>query len=386
MQNNREKITASLIKLEAWVEEHNYKGYEPFDGLSSPFRFLTFGNLFLDRLLLQLIRQSPINLRPILGIKPLESSKGRGYMVSGYLTMYKATGDQQYREKAVQCLDWLIAHKSPKFDHYSWANHFDFASRGGRYEKNDSIIVWTALIGQAFLDAYEILKEERYLDVAKSICEWILSLPREKTDSGICLSYLANEQSSIHNSNMLGGAMLARTARLTGNNAMMKVAKEAMEYSCSRQLPDGAWYYGEAQNSRWIDNFHTGYNLDSLKGYIENSNDRSYDEKLQKGFEYYVEHFFEDTGRPKYYHNRAYPIDSQCASQSIETLTNFADHYQIALEMALKVANWTIDNMQDDKGYFYYRQYPLMKAKTPMLHWAQATTYKALTLLLSKLN
>jgi len=27
----------------------------------------------------------------------------------------------------------------------------------------------------------------------------------------------------------------------------------------------------------------------------------------------------------------------------------------------------------------------LIKAKTPMLHWAQATTYKALTLLLSKI-
>jgi len=53
----------------------------------------------------------------------------------------------------------------------------------------------------------------------------------------------------------------------------------------------------------------------------------------------------------------------------------------------LKVAQWTIDNMRDRKGYFYYRQYPAgIKAKTPMLHWAQATTYKALTLLLSKIK
>jgi hypothetical protein len=42
--------------------------------------------------------------------------------------------------------------------------------------------------------------------------------------------------------------------------------------------------------------------------------------------------------------------------------------------------------MQDKEGYFYYRQYPLLKAKTPMLHWAQATTYKALSLLLLKLK
>jgi hypothetical protein len=42
--------------------------------------------------------------------------------------------------------------------------------------------------------------------------------------------------------------------------------------------------------------------------------------------------------------------------------------------------------MQDVSGYFYYRRYPLLVSKTPMLHWAQATTYRALSLLLSKMN
>jgi hypothetical protein len=34
--------------------------------------------------------------------------------------------------------------------------------------------------------------------------------------------------------------------------------------------------------------------------------------------------------------------------------------------------------MQSQRGYFYYRQYPLMKARTPMLHWGQGTMFKAL--------
>jgi len=37
-------------------------------------------------------------------------------------------------------------------------------------------------------------------------------------------------------------------------------------------------------------------------------------------------------------------------------------------------------------GYFYYREYPFIRAKTPMLHWAQATTYNALSVLLMKLT
>jgi rhamnogalacturonyl hydrolase YesR len=228
-------------------------------------------------------------------------------MAAGYLIMLKTTKDKQYLEKAINCLEWLIKNKSPKFETYSWANHFDFASRGGRYTKHESIIVWPSLIGQAFLDAYEITKDEKYLKIALSVCDWITSLPRTHTDTGTCLSYLATAESPIHNSNMLGAAMLARTAKLTGNQNLLQIAKEAMQYSCTRQLANGAWYYGEQDNNHWIDNFHTGYNLDSLKCYIDNTGDKTYEKNLAIGFQFYVEHFFEESGRPKYYHKPCLP-------------------------------------------------------------------------------
>jgi len=379
-------LTASIQRVERWVESHDYKGYEPFDGLSSSYRPLTCGSLFLDRLLLQLVRQSPMNLRPLLGVKPLDSTKGRGYMASGYLTMFRATGNPAYAEKAVNCLDWLMRHKSPRFQQFTWANHFDFASRGGRYSKGEPIVVWTALIGQAFLDAFECLNDNCYLEVAKSVCEWILALPRERTKSGTCISYHALFQSSIHNANMLAAAMLARTARLTGDSRAQTVAAEAMEYSCSRQLPDGSWLYAVDPCFHWIDNFHTAYNLDSLKCYIDNTQDLGYAGHLRRGFKFWTTSFFDQQGRPKYYHHRLYPIDSQCAAQAIETLANLAEYDSAALPLGCKVAAWTIANMQDRKGYFYYRRYPLLTARTPMLHWAQATTYKALSALLLRLT
>ena len=380
------KIRNSLDSVAKWVEDRNYRGYEPFDGLSSFFQPLTFDVLLLDRILQQIVRQSPINLRPLMGVPPLESTKGRGYMAWGYLTMYKVTREESYRQRAETCLQWLIDNKSPLYPDFSWANHYDFAGRSGKYHKHESIIVWTSLVGQAFLDAAELLGNEKYLDVANNTADWILKLPREKTESGNCLSYLMKGQKSIHNANMLGAGFLARVAAVSGRNELQEVAYQAMLYSCSRQLEDGSWYYAEADNMHWIDNFHTGYNLDSLKCYIDCSGDETFAEQLRKGFQYYKTHFIEENGRPKYYHNRAYPIDSQCASQSIETLANFAEYDSDSLPLAIKVANWTIDNMQDKKGYFYYRQYPRIKSKTPMLHWAQATTFKGLALLYEKLQ
>ncbi len=382
MQVSRIYYENSLEKVERWVEENRYMGYEPFDGLSSFLRPVTMNNILAERLLQQLVRQCPINLRPVLGVKPQESTKGRGYMAWGYLKRFRATSERQYLTKVQSCFDWLLQHKAPGYVKPSWGNHFDFTSRAGRLPKQEPIIVWTSLIGQVFLDAYQLLHDKKYLETAVMICDWILDLPRERTSSGSCISYVAFTQSSIHNSNMLGAAMLARTAKYTGNKDMLRVSRDAMQYSCSRQLPDGSWYYGEGLKTRWIDNFHTGYNLDSLKCYIDSTGDTTYRENLERGFRYYKSHFFENSGRPRYYHNRVYPVDIQCASQAIDTLAYFADQDKEALLLAQRVANWTIDNMQDRKGYFYFRQLPGIKSRTPMLHWGQATMYKALAHLL----
>jgi hypothetical protein len=381
-----EDVQRSLERVQSWVEQHNYRGYEPFDGLSSWARPLAFGNIFAERLLMQAIRQCPFNLRPIFGVRPLDSTKGRGYMAAGYLYLYRVTREQQYLDKATQCLEWLDQHKVPRFKYHSWSNHFDFSSRGGTYTKDDPIIVWTAAIGQAYLEAFEITRKEWFLRIAESACNWVLELPREKTSHGACISYFAHVQSSVHNSNMLGAALLARAARHNGREEYLSVARSAMEYSCSRQRADGSWWYGEEPKYQWVDNFHTGYNLDSLDGYITASGDNGFRSHVQQGLAFYKSHFFEDTGRPKYYHNRTYPVDIQCAAQSIETLAGFAHRDPACLQLAQKVAAWTIGNMQDSEGYFYYRQYPLVKAKIPMLHWGQGTMFKALARLLLEMK
>ncbi len=308
-------------------------------------------------------------------------------MAAAYLTLFKMTGDQTYKKKATVCLEWLMQNKAPGFEHYSWGKMFDFASRGGRQGKYEPITIWTSLIGMSFLDAYEILGEMKYLKVAESVCEWIMARPRNITESGFCINYtpFGSGDCTIHNQSMVAAAMLARTAKFNANSAYVDVAREAIRFSCQRQLPNGAWYYGENPTYHWIDNFHTGYNLDSLKCYSESTGDGTYEDNLKIGFEFYKNNFFESSGCPKYYDNRIYPIDSQCISQSIETLVNFADYDRASLGLAIKVAKWAIDNMQDKAGYFYFTRYPLATLKAPMIHWAQATTYKALALLVTTL-
>jgi glycosyltransferase involved in cell wall biosynthesis len=378
-------IEGSLDRLTRWVEDHHYRAYDPGDGQLSYLRALTFNHLALERILTATVLRTPFNIRPMLGIAPHTSTKGMGYMAWGYLRRYRSTKETSHAEKAIKCLDWLIEHRSPRYPDFCWGNDFTFTTRAGRIPRGEPTIVWSGLIGQAFVDAHEILGQHRYLEIADSVCDWILKLPCEETDSGTCLSYVASHQLSIHNSNMLGGALLARVGKATGRSGALELARESMRYSCSRQNPDGAWFYGETPKYHWIDNFHTGYNLDSLKRYADSTGDSAFGDHLRRGFRYFKQTFIEPDGRPKYLHDRTFPVDIQCAAQAIDTLAFFSDEDAGSLDLACCVADWTMANMQSPQGYFYYRDLGWKKIKTPMFHWGQGTMFKALAHLLSKL-
>jgi rhamnogalacturonyl hydrolase YesR len=380
------QIQSSLERVITWVQENEYRGYEPADGNSSWLFPLTRGKVFPMRVLQQVVLRAPFNIRPLIGISPHESAIGRGYMAWGYLMINRLNGDDNIRREAVACLEWLIANRASRYPEFCWGDPYEYATRGGRRQYGEPLLIWSALIGQVFLEAYEQFCDEKYLRVAESIGDWILKLPREDTETECCLSYNAYSQASIHNSNIMGAAFLSRVAVLTKNHEAKTVAKCAMAYTCSRQRRDGSWYYAEGPKFHWIDNFHTGYNLSAIKIYSSASKDDSFDDVLVKGRQFYKSRFFEGDGRPKYFHDSVYPIDIQCASQAIDTLTLLAEDDPECLLLAMKVARWTLNNMQGKDGHFFYRDLGWRKVRTPMLHWGQGTMVKALAALLKKLT
>jgi polysaccharide biosynthesis protein VpsJ len=370
------QIRDSLFKLSAWLEVNDYRGYDTFDGLSSRYaRPFTFDNRFLRTVLQQGVRRFPLNLRPLLGIPRERSSKGMGFLARGFIRLHQATGEQVWAEKAESVLQWLIEHKSPGYSGACWGNHFDYQSRTFYLPKGTPTVVWTSLIGHAFLDAFEHFQKEEYLQVAISACEHIMRDLKTRPDGqGACISYIPVHDVEVHNANTLGGSLLARTYSHTGVEPLRALAQKAMQYTAQYQRTDASWYYGEGANLHWVDNFHTAYVLDCFKHYEEGTGDHSFDKNLTSGYEYWKQTFFLEEGIPKYYHNKTLPIDIQCSSQAIDTLVFFSDRDPEALPLALKVAQWTIANMQDQSGYFYYRRYShLLVNKTPTLHWGQAT-------------
>jgi hypothetical protein len=381
----KEQIQTSIRSLANWLERNDYRGYDTFDGLNARYlRWLTFDNKLLLTILQQGVRRFPINIRPILGIKKERSTKGMGFLARGFIRLHRATGEPAWREKAESALEWLIQNSSKGYTGACWGNHFDYQSRTFYLPKGVPTVVWTALIGHAFLDAYEEYKTERFLQVAISACKHILTdLDTFAEGDSLCISYIPTMNKQVHNSNTLGASLLARTYRHTGTTSYQALAAKAIRYTAGHQRSDGSWYYGEAANLHWVDNFHTAYVLDCFKRYADSTGDRTFDPQMNRGYEFWKNTFFLANGTPRYYDRKTLPIDIQCSSQAIDTLVFFADRDPEALPLALKVAQWTIQSMQDSSGYFYYRRYSRgLVNRTPTMHWGQATMLCALAGLL----
>jgi polysaccharide biosynthesis protein VpsJ len=165
-QNSVEKaeIYESILRLSGWLQRNSYRGYDTFDGLSARFvRPLTFENKFLRIVLQQGVRRFPINLRPFLGVAKAHSTKGMGFLARAFMRLHRTTGDNVWADQAEFALQWLIENQSLGYSGACWGNHFDYQSRTFYLPKGMPTIVWTALIGHAFLDGFEHFQRDLYL-------------------------------------------------------------------------------------------------------------------------------------------------------------------------------------------------------------------------------
>jgi hypothetical protein len=378
----RKSHVASATKVHEWLLSHEFSAYDPFEGLNAWVRPLA-PTKFLRQALQKSVRMAPLNPRPFLGIRPSQSTKAMGYFARAYLKLDRFDPGCGFADHARIAMEWLLDHPSPGYSGLAWGNHFDYQNRLFFLPAGEPTVVWTALIGHAFIDAWEQLKERRWLEAGRSVAAFILNdLERREAGDGICISYIPSAFCAVHNANLLAAGFLARVGLHADDKRALTVARDAVDYTVGCQHRDGSWWYGEADNLHWVDNFHTGYILDSLWWYMVGSGDASHAESLVNGADFFAANFFRSDGLPKYYPNRWWPVDIQCAAQGIESLVQLSRVLNpTLLPVAEQVAKWTIDHMQQPDGRFAYQLWPGMLNKTPMLHWGQATMLHALACL-----
>lgn len=383
MISNNDVIYASFLKLKSYCEKERFNGWDPYDGLnSSLFSKVPFlaSNRTARLFWIQFFKRSPINFRCIAGVKKGLNPKGLGLFLSGYCNLYKINPDTEILENIKFLADSLLMLQSQGYSGSCWGYNFDWQARAFFQAKNTPTVVATCYIAMALFDAYEITGCEAYLKTAISSSQFIVSdLNRTYNDQGdFCFSYSPKDTSQVFNASLLGSRLLGRVYKYTGQQDLLELARSSIRFCCAAQNPDGSWPYGNLPFHKWVDNFHTGFNLEALMGFQTDTQDESFATYINSGVGYYLQNFFTEKGMPKYYDNQLYPVDVHCPAQLVLTLSrlNIFERHRALIDKVLK---WTILNMQDQEGYFYYQVRKLITNKIPYMRWAQAWVFLAFT-------
>lgn len=376
------------LDLPAYCRVNKWAGYDPYDALNSRvFKALPFLNFKLARLALtQGVKRCPINLRPLLLVPKTPNPKGIALFLSS-LTKLLKIGLVDRDNDIGTMADMLLALRSPDERYSCWGYNFDWQSRLILVPQGMPNIICTTFAANALLDAHEQSRKSQWLDAAVSAAEFTLDvLFRREGGSKAFFSYTPLEQSGIHNANLFGASLLCRISLLTGRKMFLEPALDAARYSVGKQHEDGSWAYGELPSQRWIDNFHTGFNLVALRRISEYIGTAEFDPAIRRGLEFYKDHFFCEDGAPRYYHDATYPIDIHSVAQSIITLIELKNFAEGNIPLAYSVVNWGLRNMWDPRGFFYFQQLPHYTVRISFMRWSQAWMLMALSTLLEAHN
>jgi hypothetical protein len=373
-------IQVALERMRAWGEARDWRGYDPYDALNSPLApLLTLRTRSGRRALTQAVKRSPVNLRPLLGIKPDWNAKAIGLVASGYLGM-AATGDESAEHHAERWLEWLVSNSSGDEGGLAWGYHFDVQTRFFFYPRGTPNTIATSFVTHALLDGLELLKEERWGHAALSACRFLTTNMYAQKLEQRYFRYLPDDDQLVHNANLLACAVLARAGTLLGDDGLVEPARRALASSLGAQREDGSWPYADGPKGDWVDNFHTGYVLESLAGCAHL--DAGVKEKVERGLEFWQRELFLEDGTPKYAPGRTYPLDAHCYATAIEAWLALSNWYPEALANAERIAGLLIDRMLDSSGFVRFQQHRLWTSRVPLVRWSTAPSFRALAVLL----
>ena len=374
------KLNNSFNSLKKYCEKEKYIGWDPFDGLNSNiFKISGLHKGKIPRLAwIQLFKRNPFNLRPLLFVSKGYNPKGLGLFLTSYCNLYKIDNKKEHLDKIIFLSEKLIELQSHGFSGACWGYNFDWQSRAFFLPKGTPTVVVTSFVACALMDAYGITKNQKYLDIAISSGNFITKdLNRTKKNKGFIFSYSPFDKTCVYNASLLGSKLLSRIYSYTKDKNTIKLAKNSVLACAKMQRDDGSWLYGELKIQNWIDSYHTGFNLESMCEYQKHSGDDSFKVIIEKGLKFYLNNFFLEDGRPKYYDKKIYPIDIHSPAQLVVTLS-ILNKFKENQALIGKVLNWTIDNMQDSKqGYFYYQLKKRVSSKIPYMRWSQAWMFYA---------
>lgn len=355
-----------------FLESNNYEGYSVYDAFNSPFLkiFERLNSKLLNVLITQIFKRTPFNIRKIFGVKKSVNPKSLGLILKGMVLLNKP------KYKLYETHDLIISFSNKNFKNLCWGYNWDYYTlRGGTFPKDFPNAIVTYFIGDAFIELYKKHPTDQLKSELISIRAYFLDdINITERNFGICFSYSSIDNKEIYNASALISKFLYETNKLFSIDDS-KLLGKSISYLKHVQNKDGSWYYGFENNQKWIDSFHTQYNLDFFET-LDRDTIKEFDlEKLiEKGNTYYLDNFYLNN-KCNYFPNKEYPINIHSVACRIIYLckNNF-------LNQAEEIIDWSFNNLYNyKKNVFYFEKNRYYTNKNVYHRWNQSWMYLALS-------
>ena len=389
-----QSIDPALGRALGWQSRNGWAGYDPYDLRGTPLFLRLNRSRWSSAAFKAASFLLPGTLRLALKIRPQINPKAIALLAHTHLDLYASKGEVEYLAEARKALDWLLLHPARREKAYSglcWGYPFDWDNRTFIPAGTPSAVV-TSIAAEAFERAYELTNEQPYAEALFSCARFIANDLRQDwpAEGQLCFSYTPLDQWHVHNANLFACATLARAAALAQAAGQPQpewigLAQAGARYTLAQQRSDGAWaYWGAPDKGLYlVDHYHTGFNLRCLDVLERRLNlaEAGLSEigpALEGGYHFYVEHFFNPDGLPRYSEHADYPVDIHGCAEALVCLSQLDARFPDAAALAERSRRWTLAHMQAGDGHFYYRRYPFYTIRFPFVRWSQAWMLRGL--------
>jgi hypothetical protein len=369
------QLTAAIDLTERYIVANGYRGFDPYDGLTSP--LFRLPALRTSRLIRwgwqQTLKRLPFQTRPLLGIKKGLNPVTLALALQGMT--FRMRSDRSDRSEAVSFIvSELRRLATPGYHGPCWGYDFDWQARFACIPAFHPTIVATGFVTNALYELCRLQENEMAAElVVESIGFLEHDLNRTGSRDAFCWSYSPTDRQQVLNASIKGARLCAQAYSITGEESLLEPATRAVRFVAAAQREDGSWPYSVSDRRSWADNFHTCYILDCLDDYESLTGDGQFAGAKARGLSFYLEHFVTQDGAAAYYHDRTYPLDSTAAGQALLTLCRFGE-----IQRAERLARWSIDHLALPGGAWKYRIYRYGENRLVYMRWSVAWMYLGL--------
>ena len=390
------ELENSILKLDKWISDNGWAGYDPYDIKGSKVYMWAFGldrtpiikNVFRKFVLgFLLIGEMlfPRVFRIIFNIKKTINPKGMALLGQAYLKLYLVKGDDKYKIKGLECIDWLKDNQSPGYKYPCWGYPFDWDSEEVIVKAYTPSGVVVSAVSEVFWLAWTITNDRSYLDICEGTCNFFLNYLNidHIDDETVCFSYTPLDKFHVHNANLLVVEILVKVGLELNKKEWVNIGLKAGNYALTEQNEDGSlYYYGKVDNSynpNRVDHYHTGFEIRCLYSIYKHTQKMSYKKAVDRYYQFYIKNLVDQTDEKtaiKMYPHSLYPINIHSCAEALLMNSTMAYSYPEARNLLKQILPWINNMMQSKRGYYYYMHYKLgpitLKSTIPYMRWGQS--------------